>query len=119
MPDDAAEKIAEGVVGAIASRPNLADVDPDDTVTVKVNWFDHPRKDDTAGFTIGAVFGVEHGGWYEYLEEHVEPVLDHRKLGEGQTEIGSVTFNGDGEVVGHTVKRGYLKPSELVEDDDA
>lgn len=109
---DEAEQLAVDVAGVMSDVPVLSDVDDDETVTVSLNWFDHPRREDTDGFSIGAVFGLDPDKWTEYLDDNVEPVLDHRKVGSGTTEIGTLTVGGDGEIVGHTVKAEFLKPSE-------
>ena len=110
---DEAEQLVDDVAGVMSDLPALSDMDDDETVKRKVNWFDHPRREDTAGWSLGAVFGIDSEVWNEYVEEHFGPVVDRRKLKSGtSTTVGTLTVRGDGEIVGHEVLPEYLKPSE-------
>jgi hypothetical protein len=112
MTDDA-ERLAEDVTGTMAGLPTLSDMDDDETVTRKVNWYDHPRHEDTAGWSLGAVFGIDSDKWTEYVEEHFGPKVDRRRLKSGTTtHVGHLVVRGDGEIVGHEVRPDVLKPSE-------
>lgn len=49
--------MANDVTNAMKGRPELSNMDDDETVTVHIDWFNHSRRD-YEWFRIGAVFGV-------------------------------------------------------------
>jgi hypothetical protein len=112
MTDDI-KRVAGDMVGTMTGLPALSDMDDDEAVTRKVNWFDHPRHENTAGWTMGATLGIDTETWTEYVEEHFGPKVDRRKFKTGKTtHVGYLVIRGDGEIVDHEIKPECLKPSE-------
>jgi hypothetical protein len=115
--DDDVE-VAEGIARDMERLLETnADVDPDDVLETKLKMVRTPSGE--VGIAYSATLVIPTDVFVAYRDEEIIPEVDLRKCPPrgrrhrgGSAEIGTMTYTGDGEILGHEIEDEYLVPSE-------
>lgn len=114
MPN--AEELSSAIGHHIRNAADFSGLSADETVTLEIGYVKSSRTG-REGVTVSFHFGPT--SLTETIAQTVDERLDKRKfrIGDRQSpseswDIGTVTVDGDGNVVDYAIDSDYLKPTE-------